>query len=489
MRLFWVIIMGVVARGAVAQKLSLSLDDAIRLASEYSLDAQLAKFSYTGAYWTYRSFRAELLPSINLGGNLLNYNHSTVEARNYETGEINYVDNNTLANSLTLSIDQNIPLLGGKLSVQSYLYRLDQFEYDRTMYNSQPLRLQYTQPLRTYNELKWRKKTEPVAFDRAGRVYLESMQNVSLRVTGLYFNVLSAQSRYNQALATLKDRETLYEQAKKRHELTTLSKSELLQLELSLINARVESKDLKLKLDNERFALFSYIRATDYDRVELVAPTNVPDIVLMPDDVLQRAYDNSSYLPNNRLQLLQSEQSVAYAKSLKGLQLTLSGEVGFNKTGYSFSKAYSRLNDNEIVGLTLSLPLFDWGVSKGRVKIAEANLDVVKTEQEIADMEFRQQVRSQVETFNTQSSQFSDSQRMLEIAEERYQLTYRRFESGGVTVTELNTAQQELDNSRAQYISQLSSFWTSYYNIQKITLHDYRTGTDLSDGYIYELQK
>lgn len=131
--------------------------------------------------------------------------------------------------------------------MQSYLYRLDQFEYDRTMYNSQPLRLQYTQPLRTYNELKWRKKTEPVAFDRAGRVYLESMQNVSLRVTGLYFNVLSAQSRYNQALATLKDRETLYEQAKKRHELTTLSKSELLQLELSLINARVESKDLKLK--------------------------------------------------------------------------------------------------------------------------------------------------------------------------------------------------------------------------------------------------
>lgn len=80
MRLFWVIILGVVARGAVAQKLSLSLDDAIRLASEYSLDAQLAKFSYTGAYWTYRSFRAELLPSINLGGNLLNYNHSTVEA-------------------------------------------------------------------------------------------------------------------------------------------------------------------------------------------------------------------------------------------------------------------------------------------------------------------------------------------------------------------------------------------------------------------------
>ncbi len=76
MRFFWVVILGVVARGAVAQKLSLSLDDAIRLASEYSLDAQLAKFSYTGAYWTYRSFRAELLPSINLGGTKISQCHS-----------------------------------------------------------------------------------------------------------------------------------------------------------------------------------------------------------------------------------------------------------------------------------------------------------------------------------------------------------------------------------------------------------------------------
>lgn len=465
--------------GAQAQ-LTLTLEQAVELASTHSLDAQLAKFNYTGAYWSYRSFRAELLPSINLGGNLLNYNHSKVEARNYETGEISYVDNNTLSNSLTLSVDQNIPLLGGKVSVQSYLYRLDQFDYDRTMYNSQPMRLQYTQPLRTYNELRWRKKTEPVAFDKAKRVYAEALQAVNIKVTTLYFNVLSAQSQLRQTLATLKDRERLYEQAKKRYELTTLTKSELLQLELSLINARIESKQMAIRLDSERFALFTYLRASNYENVELVAPTNVPDIMLTADDVLQRAYDNSSHNIADRLALLQSEQQVARAKSQKGIQMTLSGEVGLSKTGYSLGEAYRRLNDNEIVGVTLSMPLFDWGVSKGRVKIAEANLDVLRTEQEIADEEYRQAIRTQVETFNTQSGQFADSRRMLEIAEERYDLMYRRFENGGVTVTDLNTAQQELDNAKAQYISQLSTFWNSYYTIQRATLHDYRTGQDIT---------
>ncbi len=467
------------ACSAQAQIAYLSLEQAVQLAAEHSLDAQLAKYNFTAAYWTYRSFRAELLPSINLGGGLLNYNHSKVETRNYDTGEINYVENNTLANDLTLSVDQNVPLLGGTLSVQSYLYRLDQFDYDRTMYNSQPLRIQYTQPLRTYNELKWRKKTEPVAYDKAKRVYMEALQDVSIRVTSLYFNVLSAQSQYRQAIATLHDRERLYEQAKKRYELTTLSKSELLQLELSLINARIESKNLSITLDNERFALFTFLRASNYEGVELVAPTNVPNLLLNSDDVIQKAYENSSHNLSDRLQLLNSEELVAQAKSQRGLQLTLSSEVGLSKTGYSLSETYSRLNDNEIIGLSLSLPLFDWGVAKGKVKVAEANLDVLRTELEIADEEFRQEIRTNVKTFNVQCSQYGETHRMLEIAEERYELTLKRFENGGVTVTDLNTAQTELDNAKAQYISQLSDLWTSYYEIQRVTLHDFRTGTDL----------
>ena len=43
----------------------LTLPDAIRIAQENSYDAQLARFSFLASYWTYRSFKAELLPSVN----------------------------------------------------------------------------------------------------------------------------------------------------------------------------------------------------------------------------------------------------------------------------------------------------------------------------------------------------------------------------------------------------------------------------------------
>ena len=122
-----------------------TLGNAIQIAQENSLDAKSAHFSFLASYWTYRSFKAELLPSVNFSGGLMNYNRSLVEARNYDDGRLSYVSNNTLSNSLTLSVDQQIAATGGTVSLMSYLHRLDQFTYKETTYNSQPLRISYTQ--------------------------------------------------------------------------------------------------------------------------------------------------------------------------------------------------------------------------------------------------------------------------------------------------------------------------------------------------------
>ena len=220
-----------------AQQLTLS--DAITIACENSLDAQISRYSYMSSYWQYRSFKAQLMPSVNIGGKLGGFNHSVVEARDPKTGRVNLVNNNTMTNSVTLSVDQQIAATGGKVSLQSYLYRLDQFTYNEKTYNSQPLRISYTQPLRSFNTLKWEKKTAPVEYRIAERTYITALQDITIKVTQLFFNVLSAQSDYRQSMQTVSDRERLYDVAQKRLALTTTTKSEVLQMELSLLNARM----------------------------------------------------------------------------------------------------------------------------------------------------------------------------------------------------------------------------------------------------------
>lgn len=462
---------------ATAQKLTLA--NAIKIAQENSLDAKSARFSFLASYWTYRSFRAELLPSVNLSGGLMNFNHSLVETRNYEDGRLAYVSNNTLSNNLTLSVDQQIAATGGTVSLQSYLYRLDQFSYDERTYNSQPLRISYRQPLRAYNSLKWQKKTAPLEYEIAQKRFATAMQDIAIKVTALFFNVLSAQSNYQQSKSSAEERKALYAMAQKRLELGTTTKSEVLQMELSQINARVSEARNRLSLDDAMYDLFSYLRVTDYEQAELLPPYSVPDIVLSMDEVLQKAMANSSHTREQRLQMLSAEQNLAQAKSNKGLQVTLSGELGFMQSGQDISSAYRNLRDNEVIGLTLRLPIFDWGVSKGRVRMAQAQLEVVRTQQEQNHQDYIQELRKKVMQFNAQPTQCRDALRAQEIAEERYDIMRRRYETGTVTVTDLNTAQQEMTSAKAQYISQLSTFWNDYYALQKSTLFDWTERRDI----------
>lgn len=454
-----------------AQQLTLS--SAIRIAQANSYNAMVARLSFMSQYWSYRSFQAELLPAVNLSSNLLQFNRSMVETRNFDDGRISYVENNSMSNSLSLSVDQNIVALGGKLSVQSYLYRLDQFSYDSKIYNSQPIRLRYTQPLWAYNSLKWQKKTAPLKYENAKRAYLESMENVAIETVQLFFEVLSAQSTHQQSVSNLEDRQYLFEIAKKRLELGTITKSELLQLELSLLNAQVDVKNKELSLNNQKFRLFSYLRIFDYDTTELAPPYDTPNVTVNVEDVIEKALENSTHTFQQQISRIESEKLVAQAKANKGLQIQLNSELGFNRTANHFNEAYRNLKDNEIVGLTVSLPIFDWGVSKGRVKMAEADLEVTKTQLEQAHETYIQDLRFSVLQFNMQSEQCKNAVRAQDIADERYSITKQRFEAGAVTVTDLNTAQQESENAKAQYIHQLQTFWMDYYNLRKSTLYDW----------------
>ncbi len=90
----------------------ITLNEAIAMARAQSVDAAVALNELKTAYWEYRTFRADLLPEVNLTGTLPNYNKSYSSYQNSD-GSYGFVRNNALGLSGDLSIDQNIWLTGG----------------------------------------------------------------------------------------------------------------------------------------------------------------------------------------------------------------------------------------------------------------------------------------------------------------------------------------------------------------------------------------
>lgn len=462
-------------------KLRISLGEAIEIAKDQSPSALVAKHNFLASYWQFRAFRAQLLPSLNLSATLGNYNRSLVPLQNSETGEINYVANNNLKNSLSLSIDQNIALTGGRISLFTSLYRLDQFNSETpAMYNSQPINITYIQPLRTYNNLKWDKVTEPKRYERAKRRYLEQMENITGNVIPLYFDVLQAQQRLAMSSKNYDNTVSLYKLTKERFERGMVSKNDVLQLELRMINENLSINDHKLTLDMRMLRLKTFMGYNEHVELELEVPDSGPEITLNFDEVLDKAYKNSSFLLDNELNLLSAEQEVERNRANTGIQANLNAQFGLTQQGDELGTAYSNPMDQQIISLGLRLPIIDWGLGKGRVKMARSRQELIKAQVDQEFNEFKQNVFIKVIQFNNQVEQCNLSSRADSIARERYENARQRFLDGTIGVTELNNAQNEKDQASNRYINDLGNFWQYYFNIRRMSLYDYLKREDLS---------
>ena len=458
-----------------------TLEDLIYLAQSSSPSALIAQNNYRSDYWNFRAYQAQFLPSLNLAANIAQFNRSTQLILDPTTERYKTVDNSALANTLQLSVNQRIAQTGGTLMLYSDIYRLDQFSPESEMfYQSTPVSLTYLQPIGGYNSLKWQKKSEPKAYELAKRQYLESMEVITVNVAQLFFDLLLLQKRYEMALKNYENTENSYTMAEHRFELGSVTKNDLLQLQVSLINYDIAGRDTKMELDMALFKLRSFLGLSQSVQFDLELPSLPQGVELDFEKVLALSYQNGTLLLSQELRSIEAERAIAEAKAYRGIQADLRISFGLSQNAGSFSGAYSNPRDREVTGISLNMPILDWGRGQGRVRMAQSRADVVAAQVDQVFKDHEQNVLINVLRFNNQIYQCSRSMEVDRIAQERYQICLDKFANGTLSVTELNVAQTDKDNSAQRYISDLRAYWSYYFELRRMCLFDFVSGKDIS---------
>lgn len=457
----------------------LRLEEAIFLAHSRSLDAMIAKYSFFGSYWEYRSYKASRLPSLNLKGNLFNFDRSIRLLQDY-SGELGFVENYSLENTLGLSISQNIAFTGGVVEVYSSLGRLDQFVPDKShAYYTQPITLTYTQPLFAYNQFKWDKKISPKEYELAQRAYVEAMEDVTLNAVMYYYDLLKLQNRYDIAVQSYRNTKVLYSIALQRNKIGSITVDELLQLELRMLNDSLSIGQALLDLDESRMQLNSFLRYAGNVRIQPVMEEGIPDMEVDYRFAIEKALQNSSFPLQNQIDLLTAESEIAMAKAERGASASINARFGASQTGEKFTAAYANLLDQEVVGLEFSIPLFDWGMGRGRVRMAKARAEVVKSQVEQDEIDFRKTLFMIVQQIESQRQQCRLAKMARNVAQRRYAVAVENFRRGMISVTDMNMAQSENDEADQAYLAAIADFWSLYYTLRRKTLYDFVSRTDI----------
>ncbi len=452
---------------------TLTLNEVLDLARETSPQAVLAKHQFRAAYWEHRTYEAEFLPSLTLNGTFPDFNRSLVRYQK-EDGTYVYIEENSNTTTLGLSLNQNIGLTGGRIFARSNLERTDLFgNNEGTDYMSVPVQIGFNQPIFGFNQLKWKKKVEPLKYLEAKQTFLESMENISSEAIRLFFDLILAQQNVRTAQLNFANTDTLYQIAKGRYNIGTIAENELLQMELSYLNAGSSVNEADIDLQLKKFRLKSFLGLNDQYDLELIVPIDFPRATLEYNEVLNLAQSNNPRMVQFQRNLIEADRNVAQAKADRGFNANLYATFGLTQRADELLNVYRDPMDQQGVRVGVTIPILDWGLGKGKVKMAESSREVVRTNIQQSIVDFEQDVFLKVMQFNLQDDQLMLAAKADTIAQSRYNVTKERFLIGRIDVLELNIAQTERDNARDRYIAAMRNYWQFYYNMRKLTLYDF----------------
>jgi outer membrane protein len=452
--------------------LRLSLKDVVEMAKGNSIAAKQAATTKETKYWQWRTYKSNYQPQLSLSGNLPGYSKTSTPVIQ-PNGSILFQSIHYDNSAVTLNFSQSITATGATIYGMTQMQRFDDFDRNSILYNGVPYAIGFSQPLGQYNSLKWDKKIQPLLYNESKQAYIEAQEQISITVTGYFFDLLLAQVNLQTAENNLVNTQKILKIANLKFQLGKVSKNEILQLQLEQLNAKKAAGTARRDVEIATLNLRSYIGQEGNDKIVLVAPQSISQMSVTSDRVLAEAFANRSDAIAFIRRIAEAKRDVAIAHGQTGLTASLTANLGTSNSATSIPGVFRSPQTQQLLELTFSIPVLDWGRSKAKIKTAEANQQLTEYSVEQDKQTFKQQIVTQVSLFNVMREQLALTAEADSIASEKYKIARDRYVLGDLSITDLSIAFTENDQAQRDYVQSLRDFWSAYYELRYLSLFDF----------------
>jgi outer membrane protein TolC len=457
---------------AVNDSLQLTLEQVVEMAKGKSIAAKQAVTLKENKYWQWRTYKSNYQPQLSLNGVLPAYINSFREVVQPD-GTIEFQPVKYNNSSLNLALSQSIAATGGTVFGTTQMQRYDDFDRQYKLYNGVPYAIGYSQPLARFNQLKWDQKIEPLKYNESKQAFIESMEQIAIKATGYFFDLLLAQVNLQIAETNFENTKNILRIAKEKFDLGKVSRNEILQLELEKLKAQKSVGIAKRDMEISTLNLKTYTGLTNTEKITLALPKETHSTDIQPEKILSEALENRSDAIAFIRRIAEAKRDVAKAKGDNGINATLTARLGFSKSATNISKVYEAPKSQQLFQLEFDIPILDWGRSKSRMKTAEANKQFTEYAVEQDKQIFSQEIYTQVTLYQMMKEQLVLNAQADSIASEKYKIAKERYVLGNLSITDLSIAFQENDQAKRDFVLGLRDFWSSYYQLRYLSLYDF----------------
>ncbi|MBO5835234.1 MAG: TolC family protein, partial [Bacteroidales bacterium] len=305
-------------------------------------------------------------------------------------------------------------------------------------------------------------------------------------VMSSFYNLLQVQKRRELSETNLQRQEEAYLLAKNKFAAGLIKEVDVLQMEVDLAEAQ---NSFEMSLINQQSLENSFkelIGLNISDSVVLsMDMLDYKPVIVDPDKAIELAMKNRLEIREQEIQLELRQMSIKRqrAQGLPSASLT----AYFEKSGVSelgndgeittsfqnVTKDYLVRPQNYGVGLTVSVPILDFGENKARVRAAEANLQKARNQQEQVRRNIESEVLNLVSEVNTSLKRLQLLEKNIEVAEKSFEITRARYADGDIDSQALALERDRLNNAYTTHLSAYITYQLKLADLMRNTFYDF----------------
>ena len=407
----------------------LTLEKALNTAFEHSPSLIQSKLSLEQRQLNLKAQDASLKSQFSLDVTPFRYTRNN----QYDNFNSKWYANETKMSSASFGITQPIKWTDGTISLYNDFSWQDASNRtsggNNTSFNHN-LSLRISQPLFTYNRTKMQLKELEYALENAKISYALQQLSIEKNVTSQFYDVYQKQKDLNISRDEYNNQKQNYDIIKNKVEAGLLAKEELYQAEVNLANSEstVYSKEISFENAKDNFKLLLGM-SLDED-IAILFDNNIPTVDVNINDAVKYALDQRMEIRQKQITLEQDVFSIIRTKAESEFKGDLSVRVGMDALAGKVKNMYDKPTDNEEVGVTLTIPIFDWGAKKAKVKSSQLAMESDEISLEEQKKEIVIDVRQICRNLPTLIRQIEIKKKSIENAERTYEINLEKYRNG-----------------------------------------------------------
>ena len=474
-----------------AQNYHLSLEESITIAKEQSYEIQNLLMDKVIAENELKAATALLRTNVNLFFTLPQYTETVREWE--DSGGISFFSVKTLRGVGNLNILQPLPT-DGVISVTTGLSSINDYNTEKraSTFNT---RIGISQPLNSlwgYNSIRSDLKRANLNYERANKALKRAELNMIYDVSSAFYRLLLLQKGAEISLMNLERQTEAFEISKNKYEAGLIREVENLQMEVDLAEAQnsydVTSLDLKATTNSFKRLIGLELDATVTLKSEV---DDYVEVQVDPNVAVEMAIMNRLEIKDREIQIELQKLQIKRQKSYGLPQASL--EASWERWGVSninisesFSNSISNSwNDMRVrpsnyqIGLTLRIPIIDWGRNRSLVRAAQARQQQYYLGKEDEERGIEVEVRNLVANLRTTLQRLRLLERNLSVAERSYTITIQRYTDGDIDSQALSLERTRLNTAQRNHLDAFVSYRLLLADLMRKTFYDFERGVPI----------